>query len=45
MLKKAVKSVIGQTFDDWELIIVDDGSRDNNKELVKELLTRDHRNE
>lgn len=34
MLSKAVESVISQTFTDWELILVDDGSSDNTKELV-----------
>ncbi|RXT13975.1 glycosyltransferase family 2 protein [Ammoniphilus sp. CFH 90114] len=37
-LKKAIKSVLKQTFERWLLLIVDDGSTDNSEKVVKAFL-------
>jgi glycosyltransferase involved in cell wall biosynthesis len=43
MLPKTIESVINQTFSDWELIIVDDGSTDHTKSLVEKYCATDSR--
>ena len=42
-IRETVQSVISQTYSDWELIIVDDGSIDNSDLIIKELVSSDSR--
>lgn len=39
LIPRAIESVLNQTWDDWELIIVDDGSTDDTKAVINQYLT------
>jgi glycosyltransferase involved in cell wall biosynthesis len=43
LISRAIDSVVNQTYKNWELIIVDDGSTDNTKELVENYSRKDNR--
>lgn len=42
-IERAIKSVLWQTFQDWEMIIIDDGSNDKTVEIVKKYIEKDPR--
>lgn len=42
-IEKAINSVINQSYPDWELIIVDDGSSDNSLEIIESFCRKDFR--
>jgi len=37
LIEESIKSVLEQTFEDWELIIVDDGSEDNTEHIIQKI--------
>lgn len=42
-VEKAVKSAINQTYKDLEIIIIDDGSKDNTREILEQMASGDSR--
>lgn len=42
-ISEAIASVIGQTYSNWELIVVDDGSTDRTKQIVDKYVREDSR--
>ena len=39
-IQKCIDSVINQTYTDWELIIIDDGSIDHSNEIIASYLDK-----
>lgn len=42
-IEETIQSVLAQTYPDWELIIIDDGSSDNSVEIIKNYCNKDSR--
>ena len=42
-INDCVSSVLEQTYTNWELIIIDDDSDDNSKELISDFASKDNR--
>jgi teichuronic acid biosynthesis glycosyltransferase TuaG len=42
-IKETINSVISQTYENWEMIIVDDKSKDDSIEFIKELIKNENR--
>ncbi len=42
-IKETIESVMKQTFQDWEMLVVDDGSKDNSVEVIKTYCKKDNR--
>ena len=42
-LKEEIESVISQSYMDWELLVIDDGSTDNIKDIIDNFVKNDSR--
>lgn len=43
IISKTIEQIRSQSFNDWELIVIDDGSTDNTKEIIEKIAFGDNR--
>ena len=43
IIREALESILEQTYQDWEALVVNDGSTDDTSEVVKEYTRKDSR--
>ena len=43
LLERSISSVIKQRFKEWELIIIDDGSKDSTRDVIEKFMENDNR--
>jgi glycosyltransferase involved in cell wall biosynthesis len=43
IIAETIKSIEIQTFTDWEVLIIDDGSKDNTKQIIEEISKRENK--
>ena len=42
-ISQSIESVISQTYQNWEMIVVDDASPDNSNKIIEEYIKKDNR--
>jgi glycosyltransferase involved in cell wall biosynthesis len=42
-IRETIESVLASTYNDWELIIIDDGSTDDSLSIIQDFSSKDHR--
>lgn len=42
-IQESIEAICGQTYVNWECLIIDDGSSDDSEEIIRQFLNKDHR--